>query len=136
MPAWIVTCSNANPSAIFACIMQQSLQMQDTGQRIASVTIRKDGEQAFAIIQLPHGVSLSAGVDVSVDDGPVAKLPIESADQNGSYARLLMDDATSKAMRAGTILRIVATSMTGEQLKLEMSLSGFSKSQDILLTHG
>lgn len=130
LPPWIVTCSNANAAADLACVMQQSLLLASTGQRVATVTIQKADAGTVAILQLPHGIRLPAGVEVSIDDRPGTRLDIESADESGSYARFVLDDAAIKAMQAGSLFKISATALSGDTLTLELSLGGFSKAYD------
>lgn len=124
---WSITCSGQGTSGAFACVMSQGLIAKNTGQRVLSVTISRAQAEAYqARFSLPHGLSLPDGVEVWVDDGARAKHVIATADQNGSYAVVPLDQAMISAMKKGTILNVSVKSASGDEVIFQLSLNGFT----------
>lgn len=132
LPQWIVNCSNGNTESAFRCQMQQTLFIASTGQRVLAVTIEKQGSAYRATMLLPHGIDLSKSVVWSIDDGEKSQLSVASADQNGSYFGFDLTKAAIEAMSSGNTLRVETKPLSGEELKIELSLSGFAKAFGIL----
>ena len=132
LPSWIVNCSNANPQAELRCAMTQNLQLSSTGQRVLTISIERRNDQPRATLLLPHGIDLVRGVRYAVDGGEQRVAVITHADQNGSYASFAIDTGLLEAMRKGAILRVVAAPLSGEELVIELTLSGFSSAWAML----
>lgn len=132
LPQWIVSCSNANAEAKLLCQMQQTLFISSTGQRVLSVTIEKIGKVHRATMLLPHGIDLTKQVLWAVDDGEKSALSVASADQNGSYFGFELTNDAIASLSAGKTLRVETQPLTGEELKIELSLSGFASAFEIL----
>jgi invasion protein IalB len=132
LPQWVVSCSNGNKESAFRCVMQQTLFVTQTGQRVLSMTIEKRGKGYGATLLLPHGINFASGVTWSIDDGEKTKVAVSNADQNGSYAFFDLPEAQIGAMRKGSILRVATQPLTGENLNIELTLVGFGDSFAIL----
>src|SRR5690606_35787543 len=133
--SWVVTCSNANAEAKLRCVMQQTLFVSGTGQRVLGVTIARDAQKPDVIaatVQSPHGINLAEGVSYWIDDGQPTKIPVSHADANGSYARFVIDRTLAASLRKGSVFRVATKPLAGEELIIELSLSGFSAAFDIL----
>lgn len=132
LPKWIVTCGNGNSEGVFRCVMQQSLFLSSTKQRVLTLSIEKSAAGYVATLLLPHGIDFSKGVGFQVDDGPESTAIVRHADQNGSYASFALDAQLLQAMKRGAIFRAKTFPMDGESLIIELSLSGFSDSLSIV----
>jgi invasion protein IalB len=129
LPAWIVSCSNANTDAKLICRAEQSLNLASTGQRIASVVFQRDATdsgQLKAIAQLPHGIQLTQGLTFWVDEGERQTVAIIQADQNGSYATIIVTPDLEENLKNGAMLRLLAKPVSGQDLVLELPLAGFT----------
>lgn len=127
MPAWIVTCSNANPAGELRCRAQQTLSVTQTRQRLVSVSFERGvGGRLQGRVALPHGVQIPPGIDVWVDDGKRRTIPIVSADENGSYADLPGDQEFISSLKSGATLRIKAKTISNDDLVMELTLTSVS----------
>lgn len=132
LPKWVVTCGNGNAEGAFRCAMQQTLYLSSTKQRILAFTVEKSGSGFVGTLLLPHGIDLTKGVRFQTDDAAEKTAKIGFADQNGSYASFALDAQLLQAMRKGSIFRVKTAPRSGDDLVIELSLSGFSTSLAIL----
>lgn len=79
-------------------------------------------------LALPHGLALAKGVSLSIDGGAATQHTINTADTNGSYARIPLNNGLIDAMKAGNKAVIVVGNASGNNINLELSLNGFSSS--------
>src|SRR5262245_47014426 len=68
--AWVVKCSTCG-SGTLECQISQNLTESKTGQRVLTVTIRRQSDNgALAmLLSLPHGLFLPAGATYQIDGG-------------------------------------------------------------------
>src|SRR5262245_46955622 len=69
--AWSVSCASGAIASALECQMSQNLTESKTGQRVLTVTIRKqpkDGALAM-LLALPHGLFIPAGATFQIDSG-------------------------------------------------------------------
>lgn len=132
--AWVVNCSTGATGTALECQMSQNLSESKTGQRVLTVTIRKDAAQGgmAMLIALPHGLFLPAGATYQIDDGKTVPVAIQTSDQNGSYAAAPVDAALISALKAGTTLNIGMESVSRKPVVIPVSLSGFTAAIDKL----
>jgi invasion protein IalB len=135
LPAWIVTCSNANAEAKLKCSMQQSLFVTASGQRVMTMTLERDPKEPSRVqarLMLPHGIFLAEGVSIWVDDGEKKKIPVSYGDANGSYAQFTVDATLTSALAKGSVFRVATKPIGGEDLVIELDLTGFAASYALL----
>ncbi len=123
---WTITCSGQGAAGELACVMSQGLIAKNTGQRVLALAISRSPSSYSARLSLPHGLDLPEGVRVWVDDGQPTKHVIATADQNGSYANLPLDEALLAAMKKGTILNVAVKAASGDEVTFQLSLNGFT----------
>lgn len=126
--AWTINCGSTSNATTLECQMVQNLTEQKTGQRVLTVTLRKQPKDgAFSmLLALPHGLYIPAGATWQVDDGERKPAPVQTSDQNGAYAAVVLDAAGLKALKAGTTLNIGMESATRKPITIPVSLTGFS----------
>jgi len=128
---WTITCNGQGPAGALVCAMSQGLIAKNSGQRVLSVTISKNPSGGYvAGFSLPHGLLLSEGVQVWVDDGARTKHTITTADQNGSYAPMPLEAAMLATMKKGTILNVLVKAVSGDEVIFQLSLNGFTAALD------
>lgn len=131
--AWVVNCSTGG-SGTLQCQMSQNLTESKTGQRVLTVTIRKepkDGSLAM-LLALPHGLFLPAGATYQIDGGEKVAVAIQTSDQNGAYAAVPMNAEIIAALKAGTNLNIGMESVTRKPVTIPVTLAGFTAAIDKL----
>lgn len=134
--AWIVNCASGAGGTALECQMSQNLTESKTGQRVLTVTVRrqaKDGALAM-LLALPHGLFIPAGVTCQIDSGQKLPVAIQTSDQNGAYAALPMNAEFVAALKAGTNLNIAMESVTRKPVSIPVSLAGFTAALDKLAT--
>ncbi|MEM8542347.1 MAG: invasion associated locus B family protein [Pseudomonadota bacterium] len=132
-PRWLVNCNNQANQAVLACAMSQSIIRAQTRQRIVTANIFKDEKGSYVMrLVLPHGLDLTKGVSFSIDNGTPTQYAITTADANGSYARIPLSDAVIEALKAGNTAIVAVSNIGGNNINLEISLSGFSASFALL----
>jgi invasion protein IalB len=123
---WTVNCSAAPGQADLVCTLTQTLVVKDSGQRVLSaVVMRRDGTYLLNL-GLPHGLNLTKGVDLWIDDAARANQPIVTADQKGSYATVTLDEPLLAALRRGKLLNVGVTAYNGNEIILQLTLDGFT----------
>ncbi len=125
---WMVSCASAGADDALACTVSQTLIAKQTSQRVLTVTVAKDpaSGELVATLGLPHGLLLTEGVDVFVDDGKPTRFPIVTADQNGSYAKVPLDGTRLGELKHGSILNIRVRSASNAEIVMQISLAGFT----------
>lgn len=125
---WAINCSNEAGRDTIVCTMTQALVARDSNQRIIAATIYRPSPDAAALlrINLPHGILLQQGVDVSIDAGAPTRVPITIADQNGSYATLELTADLLVALQGGGLVTFGVKAANGEAVGFQLSLKGFT----------
>lgn len=105
---WAVNCSSGSATTELQCQVSQNLTEAKTGQRVLTVTVRRDnGNGSLAmLLALPHGLFLPSGASFQIDQGQTTTIAIQTSDQNGAYAATPLSADLIKAMKSGTNLNI------------------------------
>ncbi|RNJ44289.1 invasion associated locus B family protein [Mesorhizobium erdmanii] len=124
---WAVNCSSGSTANELQCQVSQNLTEAKTGQRVLTVTVRRDNANgSFAmLLALPHGLFLPSGVSYQIDSGKKVTVAIQTSDQNGAYAAVPVAPELAKAMKSGTTLNIGMESVTRKPVTIPVSLKGF-----------
>ncbi|EHK59331.1 invasion associated locus B family protein [Allomesorhizobium alhagi] len=132
--AWVVNCASGASGGALECQMSQNLTEAKTGQRVLTVTIRKqakDGAMAM-LLALPHDLFIPSGASYQIDAGEKKAVAIQTSDQNGAYAAVPLDAALITALKTGTNLNIGMESVTRKPVAIPLSLNGFTAAIDKL----
>ncbi|MEQ1951995.1 invasion associated locus B family protein [Mesorhizobium yinganensis] len=125
-PTWTISCSGEANQAKLACTLTQTLIMKDKGQRVLTAVVTNNDGKPLLNLGLPHGLNLSKGVDIWIDEAARQNFPIVTADQKGSYAIIALKDTFINAMKQGKLLNVAVTAFAGNEIILQLSLNGFS----------
>lgn len=127
-PPWVINCTTQNTGGVLVCVMSQVLIAKNTNQRVLAAEIFKDAKSGGYMLRLslPHGLNLPEGVQMWIDEGARSKYVIGTADQNGSYAVLPLSTDLLAALKRGTILNVAVKANSGDEIILQLSLSGFT----------
>lgn len=137
-PNWLVNCANTGANGALNCRMTQTLFVAKTRKRLLQVTVNAPaataGSKPTLLIMLPHGLYLPAGIALKVDTEKEKKLVIQTADANGSYAGLALEESLLSKLQKGTKLTVSMVSSKKQRLNIPVSLAGFSSSYKRLTT--
>jgi invasion protein IalB len=123
---WTLNCSGAAAQSELACTLSQVLVVKDSGKRVLTAVVAKRDGKLTLNLGLPHGLNLPKGVDIWIDEAARKTFPIVTADQKGSYAMIVLDDALIGALKKGQLLNVAVTAHAGNEIILQLSLTGFS----------
>ncbi|TGQ76531.1 invasion associated locus B family protein [Mesorhizobium sp. M8A.F.Ca.ET.207.01.1.1] len=125
---WAVNCSSGSANAELQCQLSQNLTEAKTGQRVLTVTVRRDNANGSLamLLALPHGLFLPSGASYQVDQGQKTTIAIQTSDQNGAYAATPLPPELVKAMKSGTNLNVGMESVTRKPVTIPVSLAGFT----------
>ncbi|WP_246093919.1 MULTISPECIES: invasion associated locus B family protein [Mesorhizobium] len=125
---WAINCSSGSSTAELQCQVSQNLTEAKTGQRVLTVTVRRDkGNGSLAmLLALPHGLFLPSGASYQIDQGQKTTIAIQTSDQNGAYAATPLSADLIAAMKSGTNLNIGMESVTRKPVTIPVSLAGFT----------
>ncbi|TIT31331.1 MAG: invasion associated locus B family protein [Mesorhizobium sp.] len=125
---WAVNCSSGATNTELQCQLSQNLTEAKTGQRVLTVTVRRDNANGSLamLLALPHGLFLPSGASYQVDQGQKTTIAIQTSDQNGAYAATPLPPELVKAMKSGTNLNVGMESVTRKPVTIPVSLAGFT----------
>ncbi|WP_103257930.1 invasion associated locus B family protein [Tabrizicola aquatica] len=128
---WQVNCTPGAEASQLDCSMVKSLVIGQNRQVLAQAAIVA-GDPYVLRILVPHGMSLAAGLRVSVDGVEAATPVFRTSLQGGALAVSDVSAELEEALRAGGLLQIEGVQNNGSALRMEMSLSGFAAAFDKL----
>ncbi|ESY48494.1 invasion associated locus B family protein [Mesorhizobium sp. RSR380A] len=131
---WSLNCASGSAGTELQCQVSQNLTEAKTGQRVLTVTVRRDngnGNLAM-LLALPHGLFLPSGASYQIDQGQKTTIAIQTSDQNGAYAATPLSADLLKAVKSGTNLNIGIESVTRKPVTIPVSLAGFTAAIDKL----
>lgn len=125
-PGWAVTCENAGSG--LQCQALQTIAMRQTGQRLISVSVRRNPDETSAamLLHLPHGLFLPAGLKVKIDDGKTRELPVQTCDARGCYAGMGASETEIAAMQKGMTLAVSFQNLEKKTITVNVPLAGFT----------
>jgi len=130
---WVTRCLSQGRKANAECIAEQSLTMLRNNQVATIVHFRvpAEGQPPVLSVRVPHGVLLSSGVKLRVDQGYTVDLPIQSCESQGCTASATASPELLNAMRGGKQLFIIMkTAANNQDAGFGMPLDGFPAAFD------
>ena len=126
---WTSRCVSEARTAALDCAAEQSAIVTQTGQLLASVTVRApaDTRRPVLLIQLPVGLFLPAGITIKVDDGKPQEIPFQTCDLKGCYGAAPLPDETLAAMKIGKRFAISFQNVSKENIVIPFGLSNFAE---------
>ncbi len=128
---WALRCMRAAEGETDPCQLYQLLEDAE-GNAVAEVSLLPLGAEAQAVagvtVVVPLETLLTEALSLSIDGGETARYPFSFCNRAGCVARFGLSDqqlAAFKRGRAGN-LRIVPAAAPDQEVRLDMSLSGFT----------
>lgn len=108
------------------CSLSQQ-QQDNKGSRVLAVELQPTADGATGALVLPFGLQLSKGVSLQIDEAKAgAAQPFSTCLPAGCIVPLNFGDAQLKALNSGKALNLIAEAVSGDEVKLSVSLEGFS----------
>lgn len=128
-PLWKSQCVGVSRTGPMECSMEQRLVLEGSGQFLARLMIRIPASASVPVflIQLPLGVSLPAGLRLSVDGTPGVSLSFQACDKVGCYVGDTLPASMEGAMKAGDVVSINFEDSAKQPRQLDFSLQGFTR---------
>ena len=126
-PTWMVNCTNI--AGGFDCRASQTLVVQNSGQRILTLAVKKapNVKKPIMMIQGPLGMYLPAGVTLQIGKDAAKVLPVQSCDQAGCVTDYPLTDAEIEAMRGGVDLTVTLQDLQRKPVALKVPGLGFAE---------
>lgn len=125
---WMLKCEGQGRAAQ-KCYVFQTLQLQQTGQRVLTVVVGNLGPNGARIAHFtaPLGIHLPAGVTLKIDDGEPFAATVETCAADGCKFTIPLDDPFLRSLQRGRVLRVgFLDSVTRRQITVAVSLVGFA----------
>ena len=127
--AWASHCTSNTRGQVLECALEQRAIARETGRVIAIITIRLPAEtrKPVAMIQLPVGLFLPAGLNVDVDGDMAQNFPFQTCNANACFVGFPLSDQLLKRMHNGGKFNLTFQYLNKKSLTLPMSLEGFTE---------
>ncbi len=125
---WVVRCLEPQAGQSKRCEMVQVLSDRNSKREVLVMVIGYTGEKAppQAVLVLPLGVLLPAGISLKIDQGAPKTIPYRHCEPQGCIAPWQMTEVDLGALRAGTTLTVSVNDGGGKAVDLPVSLKGFT----------
>jgi invasion protein IalB len=127
---WTVGCETpATDGAPARCFIFQNILVKESRQQILLMAIGLLGEnkQPAAILTVPLGVFLPAGLTLTVPDVKPVRIAIETCLPKGCRGAVALNDELLEALRKGDKAQVTLMDARRRQINLPVSLKGFTK---------
>jgi invasion protein IalB len=126
--AWISTCSSTARTISLECALEQRASTAN-GQFAAGLTLRIPPETRapVAMIQVPLGLFVPAGVTIDVDGKGSQTLPFQTCNVNGCFAGFPLAAETLDSMLKGRRLSVAYQYLDKRNVSVPISLTGFAE---------
>jgi len=127
-PNWASSCAGPDRAGPFDCAVEQRVIIKETGQQLARIVIKVSGTEphnSALLVQLPLGISLRAGVKLSVDGKQFSNLDVQTCDNTGCYAGAAAPVALIDAMKQGKALGLNFQNLQQKPIDVNFVLAGF-----------
>lgn len=126
---WQVGCIVQGPAK--RCAITQEQMNPQTRQRVFAIEIGNAGDRLEGILLMPFGLALERGATLQIDDQATATtVKFRTCLPGGCLLPLAFDARSIAVLRAGTGLKIRATTDGGPEQIYTVSLKGFSQALD------
>ena len=129
-PPWLKFCGDIDDGRKL-CLMRQIVYAQ--GEPIARFILRDnpaDPSPLLVMASMPLGVTLPYGLRIQIDNGRDLVLPYIACDSSMCNVRTIVNEAFVNSLKRGAILKLKAKNARGNDVTIEIDLSGFTAVYD------
>ena len=126
---WSVTCQEfGDPQPRRNCAATLSVQQQGTTNIVLAWNVTApDKTRLISVMQLPTGVMIAPGIDVSVGKAAARKFGYARCDQQRCEAVVTLDEAMVRDTAAAEAAQVVMQSSNGQTITFSFPMKGFDK---------
>ena len=129
--AWIKLCTTDEQTQKEQCLVTQELRDGDSGQLLASASLRMgEGEQTLLIFTVPIGVLLPPGIRLQIDNAEAQTVPYTICFPNACIVRLEVDDNFVAGLKRGSQMTVSVMNAERKAIGFPLTLIGFTKAFD------
>jgi invasion protein IalB len=128
--AWRVECGSDGKKLDCRAVQQVFNRADNKLLALLTAHTPADSKTPVMMIQLPLGLNLAEPVQISVDNGPVEKQPVQTCTTTGCFVGLPLNDKLLAAMRSGTTLKVSVQDSSKRAIVLDITLLGFGLALD------
>src|SRR6185369_14700064 len=126
---WRVECSTEGQ--VLDCLAVQRVVTRENQQLVAGLTVRLPAaNKPVMMVQMPLGVLITEGVELSIDDNKSERFNIQTCNQQGCFVGAPLTEGLLASMRSGKQLRIVFKSANAQSVTVTLPLAGFALAYD------
>lgn len=125
---WRVICPPLR-QADSSCQLRQDLLNAKSRAEVAHLVMANGAGAPVLTATLPYDVLIQPGLGLSLDGGKVQVFPFQTCDGTGCVARIPIDEALRKALRAAKQGRLLFAGLDKKVIALAFSLHGFSEAE-------
>jgi invasion protein IalB len=115
------------------CEMTQELTQQGTGQRVLAMSLQSTEVGGRVTVVAPFGLLLSAGLMMDVAEVPLLEAAFRTCLPAGCIVVSDLDQAGVDLLAGGNTTKVHLRSQDGDDLALDVSLTGFADAWNRLL---
>ncbi len=126
---WVIACEQREDGETGQCYMAQNVALRESGERLVHVAVgysARGGDRPAALLTVPLGVFLPAGVALTIDGGEPRRMPLEYCIAAGCRALLPLDPSTESELKAGRQAQVIFQDLTRREIAVPVSLLGFT----------
>ena len=125
--AWRSHCASVARGSAPDCSISQTAFLTQTGQIVASVSVRlpPNSKQPVMMVQVPVGLFIPAGIAIQVDNEKAETLAIQTCDLKGCYAGTGISDELMAAMTKGTRFAVTFQNLSRKNVTVPLTLTQF-----------
>ncbi|MCS4503564.1 hypothetical protein KBTX_00750 [wastewater metagenome] len=131
---WGVRCGLGDNGPRNGCEMFQGVTRSDNDKLVMRVAVayppQEQVDGPVAVFQLPLGIHLPPGVQMSIDGGEPIRFPVQICFQAGCRADLPLKDELLAKLKGGTKAQVSIRVPNGKTVNLPLSLMGFTAALD------
>jgi invasion protein IalB len=125
---WALRCRPEPATQLQTCHISLQAFAQDSGKQVLQFRVGRFGPEKVlgAVIFVPNGVRLPPGLGIRIDEQAIRAYPFESCDPKSCQVRVLLEDDLLKSLKAGLAGYVSFQNGAGQELVVQISLTGFS----------
>lgn len=126
---WIARCEASTEERQGGCFIIQDLVLREGGQRVLQVAVGfvPGSETPIAALSLPLGMSLPAGIVITVDAAAPLHFPVERCEPRGCRAGTPLSPTFLDRMAAAPRMSVRFNDQKRQPVDVQVSLEGFAE---------
>ena len=125
---WSSRCVSESRGGQTECVVEQNAVITNTGQLVASVTVRlpAGATEPVMMVQVPVGLFVPAGITLQIDSAKAETLPIQTCDLKGCFAAQPLTADRLNAMKGGKRLTVAFQNLGRQTISIPFVLETFA----------